>query len=367
MAGLTQRHRARHERPVRPKRSKEDVGKESRDILDAELGGEDAGSEDQFEEEAREETEETLGVKMVPQPVRPSARQIAEHELTHLPYRNWCVHCVKGRARSDAHRRRTDRPDMDDGVICATTWSMDYCDLTDNVTDENGEESREHNTVLVCHDSRTGGVMSNLVEQKGIGDGWIVEQVLQDIEDFGYSGKTIKVKTDQENAILDLQRDIVRRRACGLTVPGNSPVGESQANGRVENANNRVEGIIRTLRSDLESALGVKISGTHPVFPWLVRWAGELITRQVVGENGKTAAETVRGRASLRPLVKFGERVMYMPMKPALKKDNRAKLDDRMLEGIFLGVKLRSDEVIVGTSEGVIKTRTIKRLPEDNQ
>ena len=37
------------------------------------------------------------------------------------------------------------------------------------------------------------------------------------------------------------------------------------------------------------------------------------------------------------------------------------------MEGIFLGVKLRSDEVIVGTSEGVIKTRTIKRLPEDKQ
>ena len=29
-----------------------------------------------------------------------------DHELTHIPYRSWCVHCVRGAGRSDAHRRR---------------------------------------------------------------------------------------------------------------------------------------------------------------------------------------------------------------------------------------------------------------------
>ena len=27
-----------------------------------------------------------------------------EHELTHLPFRAWCAHCIKGKGREDPHR-----------------------------------------------------------------------------------------------------------------------------------------------------------------------------------------------------------------------------------------------------------------------
>ena len=32
----------------------------------------------------------------VADPKLPSAEEVAEHELTHLPYRSWCSHCVRG-------------------------------------------------------------------------------------------------------------------------------------------------------------------------------------------------------------------------------------------------------------------------------
>ena len=41
----------------------------------------------------------------LPQPRLPSRQEVQEHELTHIPYRSWCVHCVRGAERSDAHRR----------------------------------------------------------------------------------------------------------------------------------------------------------------------------------------------------------------------------------------------------------------------
>ena len=40
----------------------------------------------------------------------------------------------------------------------------------------------------------------------------------------------------------------------------------------------------------------------------------------------------------------------------------KSQLTDRWREGIFLGVQDRSDEVLVGTREGVFKARTLKRL-----
>ena len=41
----------------------------------------------------------------LPQPRLPSRQEVQEHELTYIPYRSWCVHCVRGAGRSDAHRR----------------------------------------------------------------------------------------------------------------------------------------------------------------------------------------------------------------------------------------------------------------------
>ena len=42
----------------------------------------------------------------LPQPRLPSREEVQEHELTHIPYRSWCVHRVRGAGRSDAQRRR---------------------------------------------------------------------------------------------------------------------------------------------------------------------------------------------------------------------------------------------------------------------
>ena len=38
--------------------------------------------------------------------VAPSQREVAEHSLTHWPFRDWCAHCVRGKAKSVGHRRK---------------------------------------------------------------------------------------------------------------------------------------------------------------------------------------------------------------------------------------------------------------------
>ena len=36
----------------------------------------------------------------------PSREEFEEHMRTHMPFRNWCAFCVKGKSKSDAHRKR---------------------------------------------------------------------------------------------------------------------------------------------------------------------------------------------------------------------------------------------------------------------
>ena len=51
------------------------------------------------------DTEEDLGKREVVKlanPVEPSQAEKEEHEMTHLPFRNWCRHCVRGRGKEAA-------------------------------------------------------------------------------------------------------------------------------------------------------------------------------------------------------------------------------------------------------------------------
>ena len=66
----------------------------------------------------------------------------------------------------------------------------------------------------------------------------------------------------------------------------------------------------------------------------------------------------------MRPIAQFGEKILYQPLK--LSSHPEARMDDKRIEGIFSGIRMRSDEVI-GTEGGVVKARTIKRLPEEQK
>ena len=39
-------------------------------------------------------------------PINPTSVEVAEHDLTHCPYRTWCAICVAAMGREDPHPRR---------------------------------------------------------------------------------------------------------------------------------------------------------------------------------------------------------------------------------------------------------------------
>ena len=133
-------------------------------------------------------------------------------------------------------------------------------------------------------DKKTGRVQAHHVTCKGSGDPEIATRMAADIEELGYGTPPVVLKADQEAAIANVQRKVVAVRS-GETVPMNSPVDESQSNGRVENAVQRVQNLIRTLTDALEKRLNTRAKSSDAIFPLIVEWSGGLITRYVQGQS----------------------------------------------------------------------------------
>ena len=111
------------------------------------------------------------------------------------------------------------------------------------------------------------------------------------------------------------------------------------------------------MKDGLEARYGVRISGEHDSIPWLIAHASDSLNRYHVYEDGRTGYHNWKGRPFVKESVEFGQNIMYYP--PGMKGKN--KFEARWQEGVWLGIADRSMEVIVGTNEGVIKVRDVRR------
>ena len=74
-----------------------------------------------------------------------------------------------------------------------------------------------------------------------------------------------------------------------------SPVGESQSNGMVENTVKRVQGMYRTYKADMETRYKHKIGTNHPITGWAIKPSALNITRCTKGTDGMTAYRRLKG------------------------------------------------------------------------
>ena len=106
------------EKPVRPSEKNERAPRTLRRMWGLEDEEEDPFKDDgrwmegwmkdiKEEEERKKEEErgeeEGLKPKFKSTEPRPSKREIEEHMVTHIPFRSWCPHCVRGKARAKYH------------------------------------------------------------------------------------------------------------------------------------------------------------------------------------------------------------------------------------------------------------------------
>ena len=141
---------------------------------------------------------------------------------------------------------------------------------------------------------------------------YAIMKMAQDIRNLGY--REAIIKTDQEPAIINLKNKVMNELGMEM-VPEESPVGESQSNGDIENTIRRVEGLVRTMKQGVEDRYNTIIGESHVILPWLVRHSGATLSRYQRGRDGLSGYRRLKGREFNRPIVELGECVWYMKVK----------------------------------------------------
>ena len=329
--------------PVRPscevQSGEEEVREES---ARGEALGAVPNTELSYEPQGEEEAQRAVGVTC---PGKPTPKEIAEHELTHLPHRSWCAACVGGRSRDRLHKRlgHCEQP----SVPCVV---FDYGFL-------GSRDEEETVAVQIARDVDTKMLFAHVVPRKGLIANHGVNQMLRDLDTLGH--KKMRLKSDGEPALVSIQEEVKRQRAYE-TLLENSPVGDSRSNGIAERAVQSVAEQIRVLRASLEGKIQAKLPGTHPVTTWLVEHSADLLNKYQVSADGRTAYQRLRGKKWNHEMVEFGEKVHYRINPKGQSRD--AKLEPRWGEGYFVGIKWRTGECWVATAGGILKASAIRRV-----
>ena len=181
--------------------SDEAVAGSSRTVADGERAG-DAGEQDPVDADV--ETRTAVGIR---DPKRPSAADVAEHNLTHANYRDWCPTCCAAKGISEPHRKAADRKDQTIPGV-----SADYCfmcrdpSMEDKITENEDEveydeeKSKDKMTILTVKDIISRCLRLHWVPHKGVtGTPWIAKEVVADMELWGHT--TCIFNLDQERAL----------------------------------------------------------------------------------------------------------------------------------------------------------------------
>ena len=314
-----------------------------------------------------EEAGETVAAKCKRRPAAPSAAEIAEHECTHYPYRDWCRYCVAAEGRRDAHSS-VSSAEKDDGI---TTLALDYCYFNDRPAQHKDEKVPPaaaadapvtHDAILVVKDARSKAIWANIVQRKGA-DEFAVKMVVSAVLWAGYD--RVKLRSDGEAAIRALIDEVAARlkRQGVQVVLDRTPVGDSQAAGLQESAVLQLKNKARKLWHQFCELQGIKAGGGKHLLPWCIQYAAQLITRTHKGSDGKTPWGLITGRGIYnRPLIPWGERVLAIAGGGKFK----AGVSPKWVDAVFLAVLDDSSEYICGTPEGCFKSSNIKRVSQDD-
>jgi len=164
----------------------------------AQIVAENGSEGDDDEEDEVKEGRVAIGRKS---PTDPTNKEMEEHELTHTPFRSWCEHCVKPRARNAHHRQRAPEDPLEE--VKVPRVHMDYFFMSRK------DESASSNPLLVVADERTGARYARAVGQKGLGEAggmdWLIKDMSNTMKAWGHAGGTggeVILKSDGEPALL---------------------------------------------------------------------------------------------------------------------------------------------------------------------
>ena len=119
---------------------------------------------------------------------------------------------------------------------------------------------------------------------------------------------------------------------------------------------------MRVLLLALEARASGRIPCSHAVFAWLVEHASDVLTKYLVGKDGKTAYERLYGKPVHEEALAFGEQLWWRPPRTA---GYNVLMEPRWRPGVWLGRQWGSPTHIVYSAEDeqVHYVRAVQRRP----
>ena len=150
-------------------------------------------------EEVRLEDEEGAAPKRLANPRAPTKYEVEQHNLTHIPFRNWCPSCVRGKSTNSHHATKIESPE--NKIEAIPTIGMDYWYM--------GEEDRkaQANPMLIVLDEDDEAIAAGAVGKKGVQE-WVVRKIAKELEGWGFGVNVATMKSDGEASIVALKRSI---------------------------------------------------------------------------------------------------------------------------------------------------------------
>ena len=134
----------------------------------------------ELEAESDGDCNEAKDVKGLRDPGTPTEKEIAQHCISHLPFRSWCAACVQGKSKDRPHRRQGDGSEKQVPEVC-----FDYGFL--------GTEGEEETAaVQVMRDRRSKAIFAHVVPRKGLSHVHGAQQILLDLEKLGHGEVILK-------------------------------------------------------------------------------------------------------------------------------------------------------------------------------
>ena len=278
-------------------------------------------------------------------PVLLSEAEVEQHELTNLPFRKWCRHCVRAKSKESPHQESSPG-----GVSKFATDNLFM-----------GEDGTPI-TALAGHDGLTKAFFANVVLSKGTSHGHAERALAHNVLSTGH--QKVILQSDQEPSIIDV------KHKAGTHIPTKivyeeSPVGDSNANGSIERANQTIQGQVRAIKDNKERKFGATNGLDSPVLKWLVRHAAWTLTTFHVNSDGMTAHQRIRGKP-------FKQTVLQHPVNRSCSSRTRPreahqKLAVNWLDGCWLGFNTRTGVHIVSNYAAVVSCRSIRRRNKEER
>ena len=184
---------------------------------------------------------EPKGVKA---PEQPTQQQIREHNLTHLPYRNWCPICVKSRGKADSHKNQTSKQPV---------IQIDFCYIK-------GIDDQQTTPILTAKDIQTGMTSATLVTDKQQLFEYATNQLLAFLMECGRTQAVLQ--SDQEDYLIALLQAVANKAGNNIAAR-HSPAYSPKSQGTIERSHRTLVGQIRIIRAQVQQNYGRMVPRIH--------------------------------------------------------------------------------------------------------